>query len=81
LDVSNRTSLGVTGSPLGRSIGLGRSHSVKEQRSRSPAGESEEEKRSQIRQKGVNYKWLYDKGFGVSGRSSSGLPKGEGMPF
>ena len=73
--VSGRTS--VVESAFGKSslgsssgLGLGRSQSVKERGAR-----QEEGKASPIAQKGVNYKWLYDKGFtGVgTGKGVGGL--------
>ncbi|RMZ92732.1 hypothetical protein DV736_g31, partial [Chaetothyriales sp. CBS 134916] len=57
-DISSRSSFGVTGSSLGRSSSL---------KERSPSrrrnGETADREQISPLQKGVNYKWLYDKGF------------------
>ena len=79
----NQSSYGGSTSVFGRSsLGLGRSQSVKERGSRElPQGS--DARGSPIAQKGVNYKWLYDKGYTGpgSGLGRSGMVKSESMGF
>lgn len=89
--VSGRSSVGAfdqssqtgAGSRFGRSsIGLGRSQSVKE-RGRRDSQQATDSKGTPVAQKGVNYKWLYDKGLSgpASGSGRGGMVKSESMRF
>ena len=55
---------------------------MKERGSRDPK-QGSDSKGSPVAQKGVNYKWLYDKGFSgpVSGLGKGGMVKSESMRF
>ena len=65
-------------------MGVGRSQTVKE-RGRdafAESGRSNPAGSPAVGKRGVNYKWLYDKGVGLSGsRGSGGLVKSESMAF
>jgi nucleoporin POM34 len=72
-------------SSLSTGLGLARSQSVKERGTKGQDGQKQENRRaaeSPIAQKGVNYKWLYDKGFSGPGPgmgSASASARGQGM--
>ena len=89
--VSGRSSVGAfdqssqigAGSRFGRSSnGLGRSRSVKE-RGRRDSQQGNDSKGTTVAQKGINYKWLYDKGLSgpASGSGRGGMVKSESMRF